>query len=777
MPSLLATAFCLWALGGVCAVPRAEDAPQPKAETPALENDPIKAAGDLIKSFKSRPPLPSPTSGQKKVEERVAVLEKKIEAAKTPDEKKAVIRSEAEGLADQMLSAELQTAPKEYRAQVSNGVAGVLNQIGSSDKAKALSDDVLGRDPDDRDALNARAISNYQLGRYPEAIHDATRVSQLEPRSERAYATRALANYQMRNFASALDDANMALSLNPNNQLAFQISKLSETRVTKASSLGLDAAQQAAADKISREYNAMVEQKAQAEAAAAVDAPAPAAEPLAKAVFTADKMVDSLNQKALTNVRMGDARAAIENANKVLELDEKNPKAYTILAAAQNMMGLYQEAFEDATQALNNNPDNAWALDVRAAAFLGMNRFAEAMADAERAILLNPKNPDAYLHRGQGREGLGDLKGMLEDYRKAAELNPKHRVFYTEGAAKYRLEPKSTAPAGPQANPFAAKKPASGRRFIVVLLCSLTGGFLIALGLLHVLSGRKAAAAATTRKQAASSFEASFQIVRSIGQGGMGVVYEAVDKALGRKVAIKKMRDELKTDQRERERFLHEARTVAALHHPNIVDIHTILESDGDLYLVFEYVQGRTLDEILAQKKRLSLAEAQFIARGVMTALAYAHQQGVVHRDMKPSNVMVTQDGWVKVMDFGIARHAKDAASKYTAANMAIGTPPYMAPEQERGEVRPESDIYAFACVLYEMLTGERTFQGQATTSAKLNKQYKKPTRVVGSLPPAVDAFIDAALEPDPDKRIKTPAEFRARLDAAFGPIQPPPKA
>jgi serine/threonine-protein kinase len=128
-------------------------------------------------------------------------------------------------------------------------------------------------------------------------------------------------------------------------------------------------------------------------------------------------------------------------------------------------------------------------------------------------------------------------------------------------------------------------------------------------------------------------------------------------------------------------------------------------------------------------------------------------------------------------MDFGIARHAKDAVSKYTAANTAIGTPPYMAPEQERGEVRPETDIYAFACCLYEMLTGERAFQGAATTSAKMARQYKRPTRVLGSLPPAVDALIDAALEPDPDKRIRTPAEFRARVDAAFGPVQPPPKA
>ncbi|MBI5243316.1 MAG: protein kinase, partial [Elusimicrobia bacterium] len=618
-------------------------------------------------------------------------------------------------------------------------------------------------------ALNNRAISFYQLGRYPEAVQDATRVSELEPKSERAYTTRALANYQMRNYASALEDARLALSLNPNNQLAFQISKLSETRVTKSSSLGLDAAQKAAADKIAREYENLMEQRSQAETAAAAPKPVEQKAPEASAAAQPppsrrEKFTDSLNQKALNQVRIGDPKAAIQYASKALDRDPDNAQSHSIMARAQNMMGLYQEAFEEATQSLNLNPDNAQSLDIRAAALIGLGRFDAAIADAQRAIELNGKNAFAYRHRGQGHEGLGDLKAMIADYKKAAELNPEFQSAYEEARQKYRVAMEPSPAPGPVQPP--QRRPA-GRRFLIVLLCSLTGGFLISMGLLHIVSGRKASATGAQGKTTSPrAFEASYQIVRTIGQGGMGVVYEAVDKALNRKVAIKKMRDELKADEHERGRFLREARTVAAMHHPNIVDIHTILETNGDLYLVFEYVKGRTLDQILAKKKRLNLTEAQYIARGVMSALAYAHQQGVVHRDLKPSNIMVTEDGWVKVMDFGIARHAKDTLHRFTGTNVAIGTPLYMAPEQEQGDVRPESDLYAFGACLYEMLTGQRPFEGSSTTAAKLAKSYKRATLLVGTLPPAVDALIDAALEPDPDKRIRTPAEFRSRIDA-----------
>jgi len=751
------------------------NAPQPDAQTPLklLEHDPVQVTQDAIGSMRALPAEPAPTPERQAIDQKLVSLQAKIDSAKTPEDQKLAIKQETEGIADILASPGMQAAPKEYRRLVGNQVANILNHVGSSEKAKRVTDDILAVEPDNRDALNSRAIANYQLGRYPEAIQDATEVSRLEPKSERAFTTRALANYQMRNFASALDDAQMALSLNPNNILAHQIAKLSESRVTKPSALGLDSAQQAIADKIGREYASAQEQRAQAEmVAASMEKPAAGAPP-ARAAPAArgappvpeEKLTDSLNQQALTQVRMNDPRAAIQLASKALERDPENPASHNIMAQAQNMMGLYQGAFEEATQALNHNPDDQHALDERAAAFLGLNRYGEAIADAERAMAVNPKNAEAYLHRAQGREGLGDLKEMLADYKKAAELNPKYQSAYLAAVEKYHLGPAPSPASAPAETPQAQRH--AGQRFLIVLICSLTGGFLIAMGLLHIVTGRKAAETAAREKTATQpSFEASYQVLRTIGQGGMGVVFEAVDRALGRKVAIKKMRDEIKCDAAERGRFLQEARIVAALHHPNIVDIHTILENKGDLYLVFEYVKGRTLDEILRKKKRLSLGEAQYITRGVMSALAYAHQQGVVHRDLKPSNIMLTDEGWVKVMDFGIARQAKDTLHRHTSTNVVIGTPLYMAPEQELGEVRPESDLYSFGACLYEMLTGERPFDGKLTTAAKMARHYKKPSSLVGTLPPEVDALIDAALEPDPDKRLRAPADFRARMDA-----------
>jgi len=310
-----------------------------------------------------------------------------------------------------------------------------------------------------------------------------------------------------------------------------------------------------------------------------------------------------------------------------------------------------------------------------------------------------------------------------------------------------------------------------------VLISSLTGGLLIAFGLLHILMGgrkrrssRSAVPGAGPETQQAlmggAGLEAAYKVLGKIGNGGMGVVLEAEDKALGRKVAIKKMREEIQSDERERARFLQEARIVAALHHQNIVDIHSILEDDGELYLIFEFVEGKTVDEIIAKKGTLSFTEAQFILRGVCNALDYAHKKGVIHRDLKPSNIMVTAEGMVKVMDFGIAKQAKDAMAKSTQTRTVAGTPQYMAPEQEEGIVRKESDVFSLGACLYEMVTGQGPFPSPATTASKINKRYTRPSRIKADLPAELDALIDACLEPDPEKRVSNVSVFRQRLDA-----------
>ncbi len=244
----------------------------------------------------------------------------------------------------------------------------------------------------------------------------------------------------------------------------------------------------------------------------------------------------------------------------------------------------------------------------------------------------------------------------------------------------------------------------------------------------------------------------------------MGVVYEARDKALDRRVAIKRMREEIRSDPNERRRFVQEARAVAALNHTNVVSLYQILERDDDVYLVFEYVHGRTLAEQLSRGS-MRFPDARKIMRSVCAAVEHAHRHKVIHRDLKPSNIMLTEEGGVKVMDFGVARQA---ASTKMLTNTIVGTPPYMAPEQEQGLVRAESDVFALGVVLFEMLTGQLPFSGQGAGMLlnKINGKHEQASKLARQPAPAgLDAVLDKALAADPDKRFRSPAELMAALD------------
>ena len=643
-------------------------------------------------------------------------------------------------------------------------IAAALNAVDLPEQAVKLSAQSLAQEPDNRDALNNMAQARYSLGQYREAIESATRVMRKDPDNESAYTTRALSHYYAKDYLAASEDAQRALALNKGNDIALATLRMAEQKI-QASPLKLDAVASAQAEKIKAEYQASLESRNQVEAEAAHRAAPNAGGPA----------IDPLTQRAAAKISSSDQVGALADADKALASNPNNAEAWYLRAQAHNGTGEYEKAVSDASQALKIAPGHAFAFGARAKAQHGQGRWQAAVDDANESIRLDPTNAYAFATRARSFEKLGDFAAMLSSFQQAARINRQFEPEYSKAAARHALPPAPTNDAKPAPS---EEKP---RPLWVMMLSTLLGGCLIAIGLFHISSSQwnkkittalrqldEARASITPPSLDIGGLSPHFQVVRALGRGGMGVVYEAVDKGLNRRVALKKMRDEIRVDPKERERFLQEARTVAGLHHPNIVDIHAIVEEGGELCLVFEHVSGRTVEQLLEQKKRLSLPEARLIMRGVCHALEYAHKRGVIHRDLKPSNVMLTDDQEVKVMDFGIARHAKDALSRMTVTNTVAGTPPYMAPEADQGVVRAETDIYALGACLYEMLTGERPFANNAATSAKVAMSFTKPTRLRKDLPAAVDSLIDAALQPDPEKRIPNATKFLAQLEAAF---------
>jgi serine/threonine protein kinase len=261
-----------------------------------------------------------------------------------------------------------------------------------------------------------------------------------------------------------------------------------------------------------------------------------------------------------------------------------------------------------------------------------------------------------------------------------------------------------------------------------------------------------------------------YEIQGEIGRGTMGVVYKALDPALGRAVALKTVHLAFSVPEAERanyeERFLSEARIAAALSHPGIVVVHDVGRDpeSGTLYIALEFLRGRTLDELAVHP--MDWREALRITGAVAEGLDHAHSHGVVHRDVKPANIMVLASGEPKIMDFGIA---KVPASNLTTAGEFFGTPSYMAPEQAQGEsVDARSDIFSLGCVLYLLLTGKRAFDGPnvpAILSKITHKDPPAPSSLVAGLPAGVDAVVSRALAKDPNERYPDARSFAEDLN------------
>ena len=258
----------------------------------------------------------------------------------------------------------------------------------------------------------------------------------------------------------------------------------------------------------------------------------------------------------------------------------------------------------------------------------------------------------------------------------------------------------------------------------------------------------------------------------------MGVVYRARDTHLDRPVAIKVLRAGATADPERKKRFVQEAKTASALNHPNIIHIYDIDKADGVDFITMEFVDGKTLDHWIG-RKGLDTSSALKYAVQIADALAAAHAAPLIHRDVKPGNIMVTESGHVKVLDFGLAKLLEPATDQEgtatldqaprTQEGMVLGTVAYMSPEQAAGrKLDARSDIFSFGSVLYEMVTGQRAFQGQnqiSTLGAILNKEPKPVSEQLASVPRDLERVISRCLRKDPARRIQTMMDLKVALE------------
>lgn len=418
-----------------------------------------------------------------------------------------------------------------------------------------------------------------------------------------------------------------------------------------------------------------------------------------------------------TQLRNGQYHLVIQRINTLTANNFVDDRFYLLLAIAFDGLKQYDDVIYSAGQAIALAPQDARAYVLRAEAYLNQKNYERARLDVEAALKLNPSSRLAQ-----------NLKKELD---------------------AHAAQEKGTKPSKPASKGLP--------RWVIMYI----GIVLLGVGLFvyfryeDLFRGPKKS---YTRKE--SEIKDQYDFIRQIGEGGMGKVYEAYDKSLKRKVAIKRVRPELVRSAYVREQFLSEARMVALLRHPCIVEIYTVIETENSLYLVFEYVDGQTLETRLDIDGRLPFSLVKQLFKNVCEALQYAHSQDIVHCDLKPGNIMILENNQAKVMDFGVAKKIDNQ----TGARTVAGTPAYMAPEQQRGFMRKQSDVYSLALCVYEALVGQVPWTVKGFDIA--NKKIVPASKLAPHIPSAVDEVLAAALKEDPQERIQSVKEFWDRLNA-----------
>jgi serine/threonine-protein kinase len=276
---------------------------------------------------------------------------------------------------------------------------------------------------------------------------------------------------------------------------------------------------------------------------------------------------------------------------------------------------------------------------------------------------------------------------------------------------------------------------------------------------------------------------ATFRIVEKLGEGGMGIVYKAFDEKLQRTVALKVLPASFADNEDRKRRFLREARSAAAVTHANIATLHEVGEHEGRVFLIMELVEGKTLGRVL-KEGALTIAEAMRIARGIARGLTRAHERGIVHRDMKPENVMLDTDGEVKILDFGLAKlreqtdesvpsksvlEQEPTEAQATQEGRILGTPEYMSPEQAKGKsVDHRTDIFSFGVVLYEMLTGQKAFKGETALDVMIalsRDQPTPPSKLNAAVTPEIERVVARCLAKSPAERYATARDLLSAIE------------
>ena len=623
----------------------------------------------------------------------------------------------------------------------------------------------------------------------------ATAVKSAEQIAVQNVLSQAAQSYQSGNPAAAVQQIQTALQTYPNNlQLQKQLADIelipkglanqantaanqarqSITGATGTDQLPIPAASQQGVNLGGISPRGVVNPQAMA-------APRPA--PFAEA--------NRLLNEAARLINLANYARADEILNEAIHKYPTDARAYQKRADLRVLEGDWEGAKEDAAGALNIRNTDVAMLNILAKALVELGEIKDAQDALRKSFEQSKINADAFRIQADVWKKLGDQDKMLADLKAAAHLEPlRFQQDYDEAKdAKDALD--------------AARRrehPIASRMSNLINWLGWPAAVLFALAGLGMLGLAALAALGWLRKQGILAEPATlavrrngalngngapdmdgfmaadlkpgswladtFKVIKPLGQGGMGQVYLVYDKNLDRNAALKRMRPDLSATNGRREeflkRFMKEAQKVAALDaHPNVVHIYHVLSLPGEIALVFEYVEGETLGQMLERKTRLSFTEALKYLRPVCGALDYAHERGIIHRDIKPSNIMVSKDGAVKVMDFGIARETRNAA---TRTNTVMGTPPYMAPEMERGLVGREGDVYSLGATLYELLSGAAPFSGMSA-GEKISMRFRPLTSFVAGLPLGIDEFIAYALKPEPADRIQSVDKFLAGLE------------